>query len=449
MHLNQNHHDKGSEVAPANARPSRQKIINSILISKPEYSIEDGWHVASAAISVNEKSHQLKFRVSEGPIAKGSEPFLAAALFPAMKIGQPLQVSGTISPKLLTATQTIQEIWHRWFPEYRKIPVQAETGLSDEERQSAEVGAFFSGGVDSFYTLLKHKDEITKIILMHGFDIVLDKTPLRARISKEIYRLARELKKPLIEVETNIFEFANQYDYHRNLLPSIGLLLAPQFRKIYIASNVPYNHTFPDSVHPLLDPLWSTEILTFVHDGCEADRIEKIAHISQFDIAIESLRVCFENRDDSYNCGKCEKCLRTMLALRALGIMDRCKTFDQKLDAEAVSHMKIREQLLPFAEENLRALESSGNNPELAEALRSCIKNYKYRELSRLINGNFGEFLASPQGATLVNGKRNTIFKALWQVERQWLLREIFKEKLKELDRKLLFGMFRRLYNKV
>jgi len=72
-----------------------------VSISNPEYSMEDGWHVASATISMNDKAYQLKFRVSEGPIARNSDPFLAAALFPAMRIGQPLQIPGTVSPRLL------------------------------------------------------------------------------------------------------------------------------------------------------------------------------------------------------------------------------------------------------------------------------------------------------------------------------------------------------------
>jgi hypothetical protein len=417
------------------------------LISKPEYSRENGWHVACASITVNGRTHQLKFKASECPIAENSDSFLAAALFPAMKIGQPLHIAGTVSPKLLAATETIQNIWHRWFPEYSKIPLQAEPDLSNDVSRDAGVGAFFSGGVDSFYTLLKHKDEITKIILMHGFDIALEKTSLRERISKEIGRIAQKLDKPLIEVETNVFEFAQHFGYNRNLLPGIGLLLSPQFRKVFIASNVPYNDTFPDSVHPLIDPLWSTEVLTFEHDGCEASRIEKIARISESDIALRSLRVCFENRDDAYNCGHCEKCLRTMIALEAIGAYERCTTFSQKPDKEAVSHMKLREQLLPFAEENLRALEKSGNNPELAKALLFSIKAYKHRKMLNLLNENLEEFLASDERNSLVKGKRNMIFRSLWQNEREWLLREVFKEKVKSLDQKLLFGMVRRLYD--
>jgi hypothetical protein len=423
--------------------------MGQISISQPEYSMENGWHIACASITVNNRMHQLKFKASEGPISKGAESFLAAALFPAMKTGQPLHISGAISPKLLAETQTIQEIFHRWFPEYRKVSIQAEPGFADKVNRTEDVGAFFSGGVDSFYTLLKHQDEITKIIFVHGLDIKLRNVSLRSKVSREIRKIAEELGKQLIEVETNVHEFADQYNYNGSLLPSIGLILAAQFKRIYIPSNLSYDYVFPDSSHPLLDPLWSTEYLTFIHDGCEANRNEKLGRISQSDIALGSLRVCLQNPEDSFNCCQCEKCLRTMIGLQAIGVLDRYTTFNQKLDIEAVSRMNLRDQLLPFAEENLKALETKSRNTDLAEALRFCINNFKYKKMANLLHSNFGEFLDSEEGSKFLEGKRNKVFRALWQNESEWMSKEAFKEIIKKLDQKFLFGMFRRLYDSI
>jgi hypothetical protein len=425
--------------------------VAPVVVSKPEYSREDRWHVMSASVTIDSKTFQLKFRASQGPLAEGSEPFLAATMLPAMKVAEPLKVPGPISPKLLAATQTLQEMFLKWFQGFQKIAIQANPGASYGENRATDVGAFFSGGVDSFYTFLKHEDEITKIILIHGFDMRLERTSLRAKVSREIRKIARELGKPLIEVETNIRHFSDQYTvigehYGGSLLASIGLLLSPQFRKIYIPSTDPYDHLFLENTHPLLDPLWSTESLTFEHDGCEAGRIEKVARIIQSDVAMRSLRVCFWNHDDSYNCCRCEKCLRTMVSLQALGALEHCTTFNQKLDIDAVSRMEIRREILYLVEENLRALENSGDNTELTEALRSCIRNFEYRELSNHLNENLPEFLASTRGAQFVSGKKNMIFKSLWRDEKEWFFREVVKEKLKELDQKFLFGMMQRVY---
>jgi 7-cyano-7-deazaguanine synthase in queuosine biosynthesis len=422
-----------------------------VSISKPEHSMENGWFVASASVTIDGKSYQLKYKVSEGPLAKGSEPFLAAALLPAMKVAQPMQISGTVSPKLLTATQTIQEIFHKWFPsEFQKIQVQTEPDLQDAVSHGTEVGAFFSGGVDSFYTFLKHQDEITKIILIHGFNRYYSDA-LRLKVTKHIRWVARELGKPLIEVETNVRQLSDQYadytdHYVGSMLASVGLLLSPQFRKIYIPATNSYEYLEPEGTHPILDPLWSTEYLTFEHDGCEAYRVEKIARIAQSDIALRSLRVCFENRDDAFNCGRCEKCIRTMVGLKAAGALERCTTFNEKLDIKAVSSLKIRHHgKIPYVEENLRALENSGKHPDLAEALRICIKDYRHDQLLSNLNENLNEFLASIQGVRFMSARKNTIFRSLCQAERNWLLREVLKEKLKEIDEKFFFGILRKI----
>jgi hypothetical protein len=424
--------------------------MDSVLISTPVHWMEEDWSVSSASVTVKGETFQLKFKASDGPLAKGSEPFLAAALLPVMKIGQPLHISGTVSPKLLAATHTIQDIYRKWFPEFRKISIQADSGLSDEANLAGDVGTFFSGGVDSFYTLLKHQGEITKLILIHGFDMRLENTPLRTRVSKELRQVAEAFGKDLVEVETNLTGFSNQYTsfpdhYAGSALATVGLMLSPQFKKIYIPATYSYEHLFPESTHPLLDPLWSMESLIYEHDGCEAGRVEKIARIAESDIALRSLRVCF---DDSYNCGTCAKCLYTMVSLQAVGALERCSCFHHKLDVDAVSRMKIwPDRILPFAEESLSALEQNGNNTELAESLRSCIRNHKYRQLSNHLNENLREFLDSTRGATFMSGKRNMMFKSLWLNEKEWLFREVMKEKLKGLDQKFLFGLARRLYN--
>jgi hypothetical protein len=388
----------------------------------------------------------LKFRVSEGPIAKGSEPFLAAALFPAMKIGQPLQVSGTISPKLLTATKTVQDTYHKWFPEFQKIQVHAEAGVSDEATRTAEVGVFFSGGVDSFYTLLKRQDEITKLILING--IMYENNSQRPKITEEIRRVAKEMGKALIVVEVNIREFSDQYTYWEDqyagvAMASVGLLLAPQFRKIYFASSFSYEHWKPTAIHPLMEPLFSTESLTIEIDGGEAGRPEKVARIAQSELALSSLRSC--SKKYSNNCGECEKCMRTMLALQAVGALERCKTFPQRIDPDAVSRIKLDELRDIYAKENLQALENSGSNPELAEALRFCINNYKNKKMAILLNEDWHGFLAADQGSQFVRSKKNMLFRSLWQMDPGWFLWEVFKERVKELDRKVLFGMLQRI----
>jgi hypothetical protein len=404
-------------------------MTDSVLVGEPTFSTETRCPVVSVPVTIDGKSHGLRFKASEGPLANGSEAFLAATLLPAMKVGQPLRIVGRISPKLLRSAQEIQEIFSKWYPEFKKIQVEAEPAKSDKVDQGQEVGCFFSGGVDSFYTLLKHKKEITKLILIHGFDMPLDNHALRARVSEEIRRVSAELKKPLIEVETNLRDFSDQYvdweqHFHGTVLASVALLLSPQFKKIYIPSSFSYHRLDPWGSHVLVDPLWSIECMEIEHDGCEVSRPEKVARIAQVDIALRSLRVCWRNPDNAYNCGLCEKCLRTMVSLQAAGALGRCTTFGRKLEPNDVSNIEIDDEfLLHFAEENLQAIEGLGNDPVLAQALQNCINKYKCRTLEKELNRSLENFENS---YALLLGKK------------------IIKEYLKLCDRKLFEG---RLYS--
>jgi hypothetical protein len=151
------------------------------------------------------------------------------------------------------------------------------------------------------------------------------------------------------------------------------MLLSGQLKTMYLPATHTYAELFPCGSHPLLDPLWSTETLEIVHDGCEATRVEKVARIAQSGAALRYLRVCWENRDGAYNCGRCEKCLRTMISLRVAGALDRCATFDRPLDYGALSRLKLDAYKRPYFQENLEAVERGHQDPALAHGLRKLL----------------------------------------------------------------------------
>ncbi|MGH3147882.1 MAG: hypothetical protein ACRDTR_18995, partial [Rubrobacter sp.] len=140
------------------------------------------------------------------------------------------------------------------------------------------------------------------------------------------------------------------------------------FRKVLIAAGLSYAELVPRGTHPMLDPLWSTELTTIVHDGCEMTRVEKVAYISEHETAMKWLRVCFRNPDGAYNCGRCKKCLYTMIALRIAGALERCETLPSDLDPEEISNLHLAGTRL-LVGQNLRALERLGTEPELAQAV--------------------------------------------------------------------------------
>ncbi len=366
--------------------------MDAVIVGEPKHFDEGGKYVVSAPVVLGADCHEVWYQVAEGPLARGAETFLAAALTPAMKVGGGLHLTGTVSPRLSASIPKIQDIFHTWYPDFKKVAVDVETKRVQLSPSARGVGCFFSGGVDSFYTLLKHKEEITKLIFVHGFDIRLDDIPLRAKVSQVLREVAFEFRKPLIEVETNVRAFSDRYvgweEYHGSALASVALLLSPHFRKVYIAATTSYLTLFPWGSHPLLDPLWSTDDMEIVHDGCEAIRIEKVAHISSCDIALKSLRPCWLNPGGAYNCGQCVKCIRTMTALRAVGVLNRCTTFAHTLDLKAVAREPFkRPGGRVIAEKTLVVAERLGADPALVQALRDRLSGRYQRGVWRLALG--------------------------------------------------------------
>lgn len=64
------------------------------------------------------------------------------------------------------------------------------------------ISSLFSGGVDSTYTVLRHRSELTQLVFLHGFDTLSAKAALRAAISQQLGRAADTLGIPLIEIST-------------------------------------------------------------------------------------------------------------------------------------------------------------------------------------------------------------------------------------------------------
>lgn len=400
----------------------------------------DGRVRVSAVVSTPELHKVVWFSLPDrfSPDTSGN-PFLAACLIPAMKLGHPLHVHGSVSGQLLKSVETIQAIFHKWYPELAIVPVSTE-GVSEESPPpSPGSAAFFSGGMDSFHTALKHRSQLDYLVFVHGFDIPIINTDLRRAVAEKLQTAAGKLEIDLIEVETNVRELADPVvswatQYFGPALASVGLLLGNTVGRMLIPASESYAHLEPCASHPLVDPLWSTECVTIIHDGAEASRNEKAAYIADSPVAMEALRVCWENPANAYNCGHCEKCLRTMINLESAGALERCRTFRTHLDPEAVRNMAIGYDLVLFhVEENLRVLDASGRNPAVADALRESIAKYRVSQLElQLRNANSDSSFGSVFG-TLIERRREQAFKALWQTYPTWLAKEVLKEILKRL----------------
>lgn len=370
---------------------------------------------AKVTSEVDDTAFHLEYLFDGLPAASIStrgDAFVPALLLPAMVHGEDLYIDGHVSPRLQVGARHAMDILHAWrrsfsIPsELRRISIKAPLSPSSDHGEGA--GLFFSCGVDSFYSLIKSQDardaqhRVSHLVLVHGFDVKLANTPLFEQMRRVATLAARHTGTELIVVRNNIREFSNRiisWDiYHGGALGSLGLAMSPVLQRCVIASTHAYGELVPWGSHPLLDVQWCTEGVKFVHDGCEALRTEKIRYLAESQLALQGLRVCWDNNNTAYNCGECEKCLRTMIGLEAVGALERCTTFDRPLEVQAIRRMKLdpSESSLRFIEDVVMVLGDSARDEEIRSALKYAMRKAKWR-------GRAGVFARQifGQGATL------------------------------------------------
>lgn len=127
---------------------------------------------------------------------------------------------------------------------------------------------------------------------------------------------------PLLRMQTNARELDQHWeDSFGLILSGCFLQLQSQHRYALRGSEEPFEDlVLPWGSTPLTDPWCSTAAMTQEHDGCGFDRCEKVDWLASHTRTLADIRVCWEGPDKSTNCGRCEKCIRTMLNFWAMGL---------------------------------------------------------------------------------------------------------------------------------
>ncbi len=315
--------------------------------------------------------------------ASNGDPFLTALLPPAMVLGEPLTIEADVSPRLLRSSRKVQEILQCWNADFRKVDVSV-TPREGSFLAPLSSGLFSSLGVDSSYSLAKSltgdAHELTHLINVLGFDIYLWEQARYPAVLRNISQVSESLGMSALPITTNLREMSDRIVdwvrvYHGAALASTCLALRGLFRTVSVAATHTYAELRPLGTHPLLDPLWSTEETEFIHDGCEADRFTKLSQLAAQPMLLKKLRVCASDFEGPvYNCGRCQKCLRTMLGLHILGLLKECDTLPHTIDPAQVRAIKPPS---PWTRAQLAGLRSrlgtEGEDAVLREALDACL----------------------------------------------------------------------------
>ncbi len=399
---------------------------DALVVTAPEvtpHADRLDWRVT---VTLGATTDHIGFRLPPGPVDASLDPMLALVLPIAMRRNVPLRLEGGVSADLLEQADTIQDILVAWYPECRKIDVHPEQVLPPPAPVAtpapAAAASFFSGGLDSWYTAVRRRDALQSLVLVHGFDMALSKTDFRQRVVATLKPAVARLGLPLLEVETDLRLFTDRHvDWIHHFgaaMAATALLLRPRFPVMRIPASETYAHLDPCGSHPLLDPLWGGGGLALIFDGGEATRVEKVRFLRTFPTAFETLRVCWQNPEDAYNCGRCEKCLRTMVALEIAGLLSVARGFPQQLDLVALSWMDLGNSLVAaHTADNLREARAAGVSPALIAALQHSLDRFQRRDLRERLE-SFAQ--ASPWVSTGGDSARERWRTRIRAASRHW-----------------------------
>ena len=324
-----------------------------------------------------------------------STPWLSATLPAAMRWGCDLTIDGAVDAESLASASRAGAMIAEWFPRhFASVDISADASPPARQRSDG-VGCFFSGGVDSFYAALEEIDRITHLIFVLGFDIRLDDDALASKALDAAREAAAELGKPLIEVRTTIRSSIGDvaglpwgHVYHGPALAHVATALAPHVGTVIIPSTISPAGLEPWGSHPHLDPLWSSSAVTIEHSEFGVGRAGKTRRISSSPTAMKHLRVCWENRDGAFNCGRCPKCVRTHASLTICGA--ECATLPGPVDPDDIRHMFARMGDRLFLRDVLDDMHAHDvDMPDIESAIRHAIrKSYvlQYFTPSSLVN---------------------------------------------------------------
>ena len=276
---------------------------------------------------------------------KSMDSFVIGSLFYAMRRSSDLIVHGIVSPSLLRNLEEFQSAWSCWLPNvYQNIDIRA-----DSEKESGNlVGqknaiSAFSGGVDSCFTVWRHRKgfcgrqqrNIKAGLMIQGLDIPLTKNEEFELAVDRAKKILKSVDVDLIPMATNFRDFNDEWEHaHGAAVASCLTLFSHVFSEGLIASSPPYNKLnimLAWGSNPLTDGLFSSDNFKIIHDGAAFGRHEKIHQLADWHEALDNIRVCWEGDRKDSNCGRCEKCIRTILSFRASKIKIP-ESFDQDID---------------------------------------------------------------------------------------------------------------------
>jgi hypothetical protein len=264
------------------------------------------------------------------------EIFACAFVYPAMIAGRDLAFDEPLDAEWLDNIPRVIDKFRKWW-RLSDIRVLAERADPVSLPQREKTGQVFTGGVDSFHTLLRGPDKIDHLVYVHGMDVDIEDTERGERMREALKDISQTLGIDYSFIGTNIYH--HPLLLNKNLIRQLGGSLSAaghavhdKIGKLIINSSTVLSFDVPYGTHWDTDPYWSSSKIEIVHGVTHLWRKDKLVEIIDEPLAQKHLHVCWGRMRPGFNCGICEKCLRTMIMINQHGKLDKFETFDPDID---------------------------------------------------------------------------------------------------------------------
>ena len=305
--------------------------------------IESGEHQGISRVTAVVNGEPVWFESAEVQLQPSAEALASAFLVPAAHYGVPLRIHAPLSRLWQENVENILSVLHEWwdYPTFLKITADGESELPQRKPSTAQC---FSGGVDSFYSLLRGRRQTQYLVCVHGYDMSY-RDPLRMRkFRPSLDAVAEAVNRRAVVVRTNlrkhhVFSSVPWIRTHGGALAALGHLLSPTIGSLVIPSTYAGDDPHPCGSHWRIDPLLSAENMQIIHDDAKAFRLEKLKFLDREPLVQRHLRVCWENRTVWGNCSRCDKCVLTMIVLASHGQLQHFPGFDRRTPLPVILDM--------------------------------------------------------------------------------------------------------------
>ncbi len=340
--------------------------------------------------------------VSPEETSPGPEAFAIRGALAALHANEKrVLVHGSLCPRLRDGLRTALRTLRTWYSLNVEEPkLDATGGFRALHQPAPKAGLFLSGGSDSLSVLRTNRENypsnhplsfrVAIFVPTFGMRLEAFSSPrvvdLLSRQKRAICEIARRTGLRVISASLLAGELGEDSPFssgcsYGSQLAAAGHLFSPLLSSVSISTGFDGFDLAPEGSHPLLDPNYSSSSLEVRHEAFGLTRAERVASVAQWDEALPYLLVCSEGPVEPgvTNCGRCEKCVRTMIALLLVDRLAKDGPF--RRDDVTAAHLEglaLRPQLLTFWEDFPAALRRRGRD-DLAGAAERLLREGRKR----------------------------------------------------------------------